>query len=64
MTGFGAEDAPELVVFGRRRLVSGVEMAAEHEQGCAHSPMASARLEVEHGALATCVGGLGRAAPR
>ena len=59
MTEFGAEDAPELVVSGRRRLVSGVGMAAEHEQGCAHSPVASAQPEVERGAPATYAGGLG-----
>ena len=63
MTGFGAEDAPELIVSGRRRLVSGVGMAAEHEQGFAHSPVASAQPEVERGAPYTCAGDLDRAAP-
>jgi len=40
------------------------EVAVEHEQGRAHSPVASARPKVERGAPATCVGGLGRAALR
>ena len=61
--GFGAEDALDFVESGRRRLVGDDGAAAEHEQGHAHSPVASARLEVEHGAPATCAGGLGRAAP-
>ena len=55
---------------GARRLPIGGgsstvgEVAAEHEQGRAHSLVASARPEVERGALATCASGLGRAAPR
>jgi hypothetical protein len=32
------------------------EVAAEHEQARAHSPVASARPEVERGVLATCAG--------
>ena len=50
---------------GARRLPAGGgssavgEVAVEHEQGHAHSPVASARPEVERGAPATCAGGLG-----
>ena len=33
------------------------EVAAEHEQGHAHSPVASAQPEVERGRLATCACG-------
>ena len=54
---------------GARRLPAGGgssvvgEVAAEHEQGRAHTPVALAQPEVERGAPATCAGGLGRAAP-
>ena len=39
------------------------EVAAEHEQGRAHSPVASARPEVERGAPATCAAAHTAAAP-
>ena len=36
LMGFGAEDAPELVVAGRRRHVVGVGMAGENQGVYAH----------------------------
>ena len=55
--GFGAEDALDFVESGRRRLVGDDGAAAEHEQGRAHSPVASARPEVERGGAATAASG-------
>ena len=57
MTGFGAEDAPELVVAGRRRHVVGVGMAGENQGVHAHPLVYPARPEVACGGTATVASG-------
>ena len=60
LTWIAAEEAWELAVFGRRRLVGGDGAVAEHQGPRAHPWDNSSWHEAARGGPATCAGGYAR----